>query len=104
MSKRIAVIIPALNEAGNIGRLVAEVLETDPFDLGQWEQHQGERQRSTGPMEAPARGEQLRVIVVDNGSTDATAQEARAAGAEVVHEAPRLRLCLCRRGRGRGRG
>jgi hypothetical protein len=113
MSKRIAVIIPALNEAGNIGRLVAEVLETnlqmgksqmgkcnigrpvteilktDTFDVGQGRQHQGERQRSAGPTETSSGGEQVRVIVVDNGSTDATAQEARAAGAEVVHEARR---------------
>jgi glycosyltransferase involved in cell wall biosynthesis len=89
IANRIAVIIPALNEAGNIGRLVAEVLETDPFDVDQRERHQGERQRSAGPTQAPAQGEQVRVIVVDNGSTDATAQEARAAGAEVVHEARR---------------
>jgi glycosyltransferase involved in cell wall biosynthesis len=57
----VAVIIPALNEAGNIARLVAEVLETYP----------------------------AHVIVVDNGSTDATAEEARGAGAQVVHEARR---------------
>lgn len=55
---RVAVIIPALNEAGNIQRLVKEVLTVAP----------------------------VRVIVVDNGSTDATAQEARAAGAQVVAE------------------
>jgi len=55
---KIAVIIPALNEAGNIKPLVADVLETMP----------------------------ARVIVVDNGSSDETAEEARAAGAEVVHE------------------
>jgi glycosyltransferase involved in cell wall biosynthesis len=55
---KIAVIIPALNEAGNIKRLVVEVLETMP----------------------------ARVIVVDNGSSDETAEEARAAGAEVVYE------------------
>jgi glycosyltransferase involved in cell wall biosynthesis len=54
----IAVIIPALNEAGNIRSLVIEVLETIP----------------------------AQVIVVDNGSTDATAEEARAAGARVVYE------------------
>jgi len=54
----ITVIVPALNEAGNIRRLVAEVLATAP----------------------------VHVIVVDNGSTDATAAEARAAGAQVVHE------------------
>jgi glycosyltransferase involved in cell wall biosynthesis len=52
------VIIPALNEAGNIRQLVAEV-------------------RATAPVE---------VIVVDNGSTDATGQEAHEAGAEVVSE------------------
>lgn len=54
----IAVIIPALNEAGNIHHLVTDVLATEP----------------------------VKVIVVDNGSTDATAAEARAAGAQVVHE------------------
>ena len=54
----ITVIIPALNEAGNIRQLVTEV-------------------RATVPLE---------VLVVDNGSTDATAAEARAAGATVVGE------------------
>jgi glycosyltransferase involved in cell wall biosynthesis len=57
----ISVIIPALNEAGNIGVLVAEVYAT-------------------------LRAE---VIVVDNGSKDATACEARAAGAVVVTETRR---------------
>ena len=55
---KIAVIIPALNESGNIRRLVAEVLATAAVN----------------------------VIVADNGSTDATADEARAAGAQVVCE------------------
>ncbi len=54
----IAVIIPALNEAGNIRSLVTEVLETMP----------------------------VQVIVVDNGSTDATAEEAHTAGGRVVYE------------------
>jgi glycosyltransferase involved in cell wall biosynthesis len=58
---RVTVIIPALNEAGNIQRLVQEVVATAP----------------------------VQVIVVDNGSTDTTAQEARAAGALVVTEARR---------------
>lgn len=57
---RLAIIIPALNEAGNIRRLVGEV-----------------------PMKAAA---EVRVIVVDNGSTDATAAEATAGGAMVVSE------------------
>jgi glycosyltransferase involved in cell wall biosynthesis len=55
---KISVIIPALNEAGNIAALVAEVYATAPVE----------------------------VIVVDNGSTDATAAEAHAAGACVVSE------------------
>jgi glycosyltransferase involved in cell wall biosynthesis len=54
----VAVIIPALNEAGNIGRLVAEVRATTPAS----------------------------VIVADNGSTDGTAREAEAGGALVVSE------------------
>jgi glycosyltransferase involved in cell wall biosynthesis len=57
----VTVIIPALNEAGNIRQLVTEV-------------------RATVPVE---------VLVVDNGSTDATATEALAAGATVVSEMQR---------------
>ncbi len=53
-----AVIIPALNEAGNIGPLVAETL-AQPVD---------------------------RVIVVDNDSTDETAVLAQQAGAQVINE------------------
>lgn len=55
------VIIPALNEAAHIGALVKETLR-QPID---------------------------RVVVVDNGSTDETAQEANQAGAEVVYESRR---------------
>jgi dolichol-phosphate mannosyltransferase len=51
---KISVVIPALNEEGNIGRLVAETYEAVP------ETNLGE------------------VIVVDDGSTDATASEATA--------------------------
>lgn len=54
----IAVIIPALNEAGNIYQLVQEVFAIAPVD----------------------------VIVVDNNSTDSTSQEAHRAGAQVVFE------------------
>ena len=54
----ITVIIPALNEAGNIGPLVREAL-AQPVDT---------------------------VIVVDNGSTDDTAPLAQQAGARVVSE------------------
>jgi glycosyltransferase involved in cell wall biosynthesis len=55
---KITVIIPALNEAGSIRQLVHEV-------------------RTIVPVE---------VIVVDNGSTDSTAEEAKIAGAQVVSE------------------
>lgn len=54
----VTVIIPALNEAGNIRHLVEETRATLPVD----------------------------VIVVDNNSTNSTAQEARQAGATVVSE------------------
>jgi len=54
----VSVIIPALNEAGNIAELVAAVL--------------------TQPVE--------QVIVVDNGSSDDTGARARAAGALVLRE------------------
>lgn len=57
---RVAIIIPALNEAGNIARLVGEI-----------------------PRDA---ADQIDVIVVDNGSTDATAAVAQQAGAQVISE------------------
>jgi hypothetical protein len=59
---QVSVIIPALNEAGNIQRLVNEVRATE---VG---------------------GAVISVIVVDNGSSDATAEEARLGGARVVQE------------------
>jgi glycosyltransferase involved in cell wall biosynthesis len=54
----VSVVIPALNEAENIAAVVREL----PWDLIR------------------------ECIVVDNGSTDATAAEASAAGARVVHQ------------------
>lgn len=56
----VTIIIPALNEAGNIRRLLGEI-----------------------PMDA---AEQISVIVVDNASTDGTADEAREGGAAVVSQ------------------
>jgi glycosyltransferase involved in cell wall biosynthesis len=55
---QVTVIIPALNEAGNIRRLVEEVRATVPVS----------------------------VLVVDNGSQDATGEEALAGGARLVRE------------------
>jgi glycosyltransferase involved in cell wall biosynthesis len=59
MTPPVSLIIPALNEAESIGRVVAEV----PWDRV------------------------AECIVVDNGSTDATAAIARAAGARVITSA-----------------
>jgi glycosyltransferase involved in cell wall biosynthesis len=55
---RIAVIIPALDEEAAIGLVVREI----PRELVE------------------------EILVVDNGSTDRTAEAARAAGAKVIHE------------------
>jgi glycosyltransferase involved in cell wall biosynthesis len=71
---QIAVIIPALNEAGNIADLVGETLAQ------------------------PVLGEGDRVIVVDNGSTDETAFQAGQAGAEVVAELRRGYGAACAAG------
>jgi glycosyltransferase involved in cell wall biosynthesis len=64
MPCKVSVVIPALNEAEPIGAVVRAVL--------------GES-RAPGPW-----SEIAECIVVDNGSTDATAETARAAGARVV--------------------
>jgi glycosyltransferase involved in cell wall biosynthesis len=54
---RKAAIMPALNEAGQIGAVIEEIQAVDP---------------------------DIEVIVVDDGSTDQTAAEARRAGADVI--------------------
>lgn len=64
---RITVVIPALNEAGNIGRLVAETYEAVPQDM------------------------LAEVIVVDDGSDDATPAEIKAM-IDDVERYPGLRL------------
>jgi len=57
--EKVAVIIPALNEAGNIIHLLNEV------------------KRVTVP------GAEISVVLVDNGSSDTTSKEASEAGARV---------------------
>jgi glycosyltransferase involved in cell wall biosynthesis len=66
----VGVIIPALNEAASIGRVLADIPE--PY--------------------------RERVVVVDNGSTDGTAAAARAGGARVVPEPQRGYGAACLRG------
>ena len=67
----VSVVIPALNEEDPIGGVVRAILAT---------------------------GVPREVIVVDNGSTDATAERARAAGAKVVAEPLRGYGRACRAG------
>jgi glycosyltransferase involved in cell wall biosynthesis len=67
---RVAVIIPALNEAGNIHRLLNEMPQPC------WVAFNGAGKRAV----------EVTAIVVDNGSTDATGAEAARGGAQVVHE------------------
>ena len=69
----ISVVIPALNEEEPIGNVVREVAAT---------------------------GIPNEIIVVDNGSTDRTAERAQEAGAQVVTRAARVRPRL--RGGSRG--
>lgn len=68
MVSRLALIIPALDEEGAIGVVVA--------GFGSLRREDGEPWLET-------------VVVVDNGSTDRTAESARAAGAVVVREPER---------------
>jgi glycosyltransferase involved in cell wall biosynthesis len=65
--EKVAVIIPALNEAATIGSVVAGV-----------------------PREIPGVGE-VEVILVDDGSTDGTQAEAIAAGVDAISHHPRRR-------------
>ena len=60
-----SIVIPALNEEVTIGALVDEIQTLDASSL---------------PVDV------VEVIVVDNGSTDATAERARAGGARVIIE------------------
>jgi len=71
-SRRLSIVIPALDEEGIIGRVVAGMYAAIPDSM-------------------PAT-----VLVVDNGSTDRTAAEARDAGAVVVSQPSRGygRACL----------
>lgn len=61
---KLLVAIPCLNEEKNIRRVVSDILATNISDV--------------------AKDATIEVLVVDDGSTDATVQEAQAAGAVVV--------------------
>ena len=61
---QVSVVIPALNEAGSVGKTVQGILAANPSGLSE-------------------------VIVADNGSTDETASEAKAAGAKVTAQPER---------------
>ena len=69
MSPQILVIIPAFNESGIIGKVVQEVF--DVIDNNSFE-----------------------ILVIDDGSTDSTCTEARAAGARVISQIQNLNTFL----------
>ncbi|MGH9338547.1 MAG: glycosyltransferase family 2 protein [Acidobacteriota bacterium] len=71
---KVGLIIPAYNEEESIGQVV---------------------RRCMNLASQPGTG---RVVVCDNDSSDSTAEVARAAGAEVVHAAPRGYGIACQRG------
>ena len=62
--KKVSVVLPALNEEEAIGKVIDEI----PVE------------------ELEAKGYQIEIIVVDNGSTDKTAEIAAAQGAKVISE------------------
>jgi dolichol-phosphate mannosyltransferase len=62
--KKVSVVLPALNEEETIGKVIDEI----PVE------------------ELEAKGYQTEIIVVDNGSTDKTAEIAAAQGAKVISE------------------
>jgi glycosyltransferase involved in cell wall biosynthesis len=65
--KKVSVVLPALNEEEAIGKVIDEI----PVE------------------ELEAKGYQTEIIVVDNGSTDKTAEIAAAQGAKVISEPSR---------------
>jgi dolichol-phosphate mannosyltransferase len=74
--KKIIAVIPCYNEAGGIGTVI-----------------------SSFPKEKiAAAGYQLEIIIIDNNSTDATADIARSLGATVIHESKKGKGNAMRRG------
>jgi glycosyltransferase involved in cell wall biosynthesis len=62
--RRLAVLIPALNEEASVGAVVAAVMQAEPLLVAQ--------------------GVSTTVILVDDGSTDRTGEFGQAAGADIV--------------------
>lgn len=85
----VAVIAPALNEAGNIGTVVSKVLQP-PADA--------QRKETGGGTTTPNVELAVTMIVVDNGSNDDTPTQARNAGAVVVNEDRRGYGYACKAG------
>ncbi|TAK69953.1 MAG: glucosyl-3-phosphoglycerate synthase [Actinomycetota bacterium] len=89
-STRVSVVLPALNEQETVGVIVAAIrdhLMAAPSGAG----------RSTGPDSVPLVDD---LVVLDSGSSDATAAVAAAAGARVVHRDDVLARIPAVRGKG----
>ena len=74
--KKVSVVLPALNEEEAIGNVIDEI----PVE------------------ELESKGYQTEIIVVDNGSTDKTAEIAAAQGAKVISESKKGKGCAIRTG------
>lgn len=72
--KRVLVIVPAFNECGNIGRTVEEIR-----NVARTGRELSPGEKGDSPLHL-----HVDILVIDDGSRDATAQEARQAGGMVV--------------------
>ncbi|MEK7787707.1 MAG: glycosyltransferase family 2 protein, partial [Chloroflexota bacterium] len=81
---RIAIVIPALDEAENLPRLIAAIPRLNRSQVRSDDRSDDFSRPATDAQAATT--DHVEVIVADNGSTDNTAEAAMAAGARVVSE------------------
>lgn len=81
---RIAVVIPALDEADRIAACIEALVESIRIANGRAHEASG----GVAPDAANVTGNAVEIVVVDGGSSDRTADRARAAGARVLSSKP----------------